>query len=42
MTWNDKTFTAIVEKHPELDSKPESVAVAVWALRQNNNMSPDD
>jgi hypothetical protein len=42
MTWNDKTFTAIVEKHPELDSKPESVAVAVWALKQNKNMSPDD
>ena len=42
MTWNDKTFTSIVEKHPELDSKPESVAVAVWALKQNKNMSPDD
>ncbi len=41
-TWNDKAYSAIVEKHPALESKPESVALAVWALTQNKNMTPDD
>ena len=42
MSWNDKEYNAIVAKHPALDDKPESVALAVWALTQNRKMSPQD
>ena len=40
--WNDKTYNSIVTQHPELDSRPESVALAVWALQRNKDMGPND
>ena len=30
MKWNYKAYTAIVEQHPELEGKSESVALATW------------
>ena len=42
MTWNDKNYTAIVGEYSVLNDKPESVALAVWALRENANMTPED
>ena len=42
MNWNDDAFDTIVEKYPALEGKPESVALAVWALKQNKDMTPDD
>jgi hypothetical protein len=42
MNWNDSTYTNIVAKHPVLDGKTESVALAVWALEQNKDMTPQD
>lgn len=40
-TWNDDAYTAICAKHPILDDKPESVALAVWALEQHPDLDPD-
>lgn len=40
--WNDKTYNEIIAQHPALDSKPESVALAVWALKRNQNMQAND
>ncbi|MEC7585140.1 MAG: hypothetical protein VYE77_12555 [Planctomycetota bacterium] len=40
--WNDKTYTEVVAQHPALDTKPESVALAVWALKRNKNMEAND
>ena len=42
MNWNDNTYTEIVAKHPVLGSKTESVALAVWALTQNKDMTPQN
>lgn len=42
MKWNSKAHSAMVSKYPELQSKAESVALAVRALEDNPNMSPDD
>ncbi len=42
MNWNDTTYTDIAAKHSVLDGKPESVALAVWALAQNKGMTPQD
>ena len=42
MNWNDTAYTEIVAKHPLLESKPESVALAAWALTQKPDMSAQD
>ena len=42
MAWNDNSYTEIVAKYPVIDNKPESVALAVWALDRNRDMSPQD
>ncbi len=39
--WTDAAYAALVKKHPELESKPESVAVATWALAQDPDTSPE-
>ncbi len=41
-TWNDKSYAAIGEKFRILENKPESVALAVWALSENRDMSAQD
>ena len=40
--WNDKTYNEVIKQHPALDTKPESVALAVWALKRNKNMEAND
>lgn len=42
MNWNDSIYTEIVKKYHVLDSKRESVAVAVLALTKNKDMTPQD
>lgn len=42
MTWNDKAYNDIVAKHSALEGKAESVALSVWALKQNKSMTPQD
>ena len=42
MKWNDKNYNAVVADYPALSDKPESVALAVWSLKQNADMTPDD
>lgn len=41
-SWTNKAYEAICAKHPELEGKSESVALAVWALSQNKEMTPQD
>ena len=42
MSWNEKALKDIVSKHPELEGKSESVALAVWALSRNPETTPDE
>ncbi len=40
--WSNAAFSATVDKFPALDSRPESVALATWALAQNSQLGPED
>ncbi len=41
-SWNDKAYNDTVVAYPTLEAKPESVALAVFMLKQNPAMNPDD
>ncbi len=42
MKWNDKVYSQLIEEHPDLEAKPESVAIAVAALKANPEITPDE
>lgn len=40
--WNDSTYTKIVERYPELETKSESVAFCTWVYSANPKASTKD